>query len=85
MHGLDAVTKPRTLTLDIEGGVGGVEHLSRGRVLRDAHEVPRVQAPVDGGELEVVAFLVAPLVVLQRLPVVKPPVPDVGRVADLAA
>lgn len=58
---------------------------SRGRVHRDAHKVPRVQPPIHGGELEVAAFLEAPLAVYQGLAVVEPAVSDVSRVADLAA
>lgn len=62
-----------------------MEHLSRGRVFGDAHEVPRVQLPIHGGELEVAALLEAPVAVLQPLVVVTPAVSDAGRVADLAA
>ncbi len=75
----------KTLTLDIEGGVGGVERLSRDRVLCDALEVSSVQLPIHGGELEVAALLEAPLAVFQGLAVVKPAVADVSRIADLAA
>lgn len=77
--------KHGTLTLDIEGGVGGEEHLSRGRVFRDAHEVPSVQLPIHGGELEIAALLETPVAVLQPLVVVPPAVSDAGWVADLAA
>lgn len=74
-----------TLTLDIEGGVVGVERFSGGRVFRNALEVSCVQPPIHGAEFEVAALLEAPLAVLQGLAVVKPAVSDVGRIADLAA
>ena len=74
-----------TLTLDIEGGVGGVEYLSRGRVFHDALKVPCVQLTIHRRELEVAALLEEPLAVLQALAVVEPAVADVGRIADLAA
>ena len=72
------------LTLDIEGSVGRVAYLSRDRVFRHALEAPCVQLPVHRSELEVAALLHAPLAVFQPLAVVKPPVGDVGRIADLA-
>ena len=62
-----------------------MEKLSRGRIFCHALKVPRVQPPIHGSELEVAALLEAPLVVPQRLAVVKPAVRDVGRVADFAA
>lgn len=62
-----------------------MECLSGDRVLGHALEVARVQPPVHCGELEVAALLEAPVVVFQRLAVVKPAVADVARVADLAA
>lgn len=74
-----------TLTLDIEGGVGGVQLLSCGSVSCHALKVSCVQPPIHGGELEVAALLEAPLAVFQGLAVVKPAVSDVGRIADLAA
>lgn len=74
-----------TLTLDIEGGVGGLQELSRPSVHCDALEVPCVQSPVHGGELEVAAFLESPLGVFKALSVVKPAVSDVSRIAHLAA
>lgn len=74
-----------TLTLDIEGGIGGLEHLSYGQVFCDALEVPGVQPPIHSGKLEVAALLEAPLVVFQGLAVVKPAITDVSRIADLAA
>lgn len=73
------------LTLDIEGSVGGVSYLSRDRVFCDALKAPRVQLPIHGSELEVAALLDAPLAVFQPLAVVKPPVSDIGWIADLAA
>lgn len=73
-----------TLTLDIEGGIGGVAYLSRDRVFGDALKAPGVQLPIHGGELEVAALLETPLAVFQPLAVVKPPVSDVGGIADLA-
>lgn len=74
-----------TLTLDIEGGVGGVERIPSGRVVGDALEVARVQQPIHSCELEVAALLEAPLAAFQGLAVVKPAVVDVDWVADLAA
>lgn len=75
----------RELTLDIEGGVGGFEHISRGTICCDTLEVPCVQLPINGGELKVAALLEAPLAVFQALTVVEPAVSDVSRIADLAA
>lgn len=73
------------LTLNIEGGIVGVERLSCDRVLCDALKVSCVQLPIHSGELEVAALLEAPLAVFQGLAVVKPAVTDVSRIADLAA
>lgn len=62
-----------------------MEHLSGQRFSYDALKVPSVQPPIHGGELEVTAFLEAPLAVFQALAVVEPAVTDVSRIADLAA
>lgn len=75
----------QTLTLDIEGGIGGVEHLSCGKVFCDTLKVSCVQSPIHSGELEVAALLEAPVAVFQTLAVVKPAVTDVSRIADLTA
>lgn len=79
------MARNQTLTLDIEGGICGVEHLSGQRFSCDALKVPSVQPPVHGSELEVAAFLEAPLAVFQALAVVEPAVTDVSGIADLAA
>lgn len=78
-------TPRETLTLDIEGGICGVEHVSGDSVLRDALKVSSVQQPIHSSELEVAALLEAPLAVFHWLAVVKPAVTDVNRIADLAA
>lgn len=75
----------RTLTLDIEGGVRGVEYLPRDGFLCDALKAPRVQLPIHGSKLEVAALLEAPVVVFQALAFVEPAVSDVSWIADLAA
>lgn len=62
-----------------------MERLSRDCVLCDALKVPRIQLPIDCGELEIAALLEAPFGVRQGPAVVKPAVADVGRIADLAA
>lgn len=62
-----------------------MEHLSGQRILYDALKVPSIQPPVYGGELEVAAFLEAPLAVFQGLAIVEPAVTDVSWIADLAA
>lgn len=74
-----------TLTLDIEGSICGVEHVSGDSVLCDALKVSCIQLPIHSSELEVAALLEAPLAVFQGLAVVKPAVTDVNRIADLAA
>lgn len=48
--------KQRSLTLDIEGGIGGLEGLSCDGVFGDAHKAPRVLLAIHGGELEVAAL-----------------------------
>lgn len=79
------MARNETLTLDIEGGIGGVECLSCDQVFCNALKVPSVQLPIHSGELEVATLLEAPLTVFQGMAVVKPAVADVSRIADLAA
>lgn len=58
-------------------------YFSRYWVLGDALKAACVQLPIHGHKLKVAALLKAPVAVFQVLAVVKPPVTDVGWIADL--
>lgn len=75
----------QTLTLDIEGGVGGMEQLSCDCVLYNTLKVPCIQLPIHGSKLEVAALLEAPLAVFQVLAIMEPAVADVSRIANFTA
>ncbi len=62
-----------------------MEQLSHDSVLRNALKVSRIQLPIHGSELEIVALLEAPVVVLQGLAVMEPSVSDASRITDLTA